>query len=116
MNENELRALERAAASVQDKTPPPPDKEDAPPWGIGIALALPRYKCHKEVHALKIGAVSVINRMLIPVDLNYGPIRVTTDYLAKHRPETGGYYVVYDDGYLSYSPAEPFEKGYTLIT
>lgn len=29
--------------------------------------------------------------------------------------KVGGYYVVYEDGYESWSPAEAFEKGYTLI-
>lgn len=41
--------------------------------------------------------------------------RVPEDWLAKHRPEVGGYFVTYDDGYESYSPATPFEEGYTLI-
>lgn len=26
-----------------------------------------------------------------------------------------GYLVVYEDGYTSYSPTEPFESGYTLV-
>ena len=32
----------------------------------------------------------------------------------KHSPEIGGYYVLYPDGYVSYSPAEPFEAGNKL--
>jgi site-specific recombinase XerD len=49
--------------------------------------------------------------------LMYGsglPIHVRHDYVHKHKPEAGGYYVVYADGYKSYSPAKAFEEGYTL--
>jgi hypothetical protein len=40
---------------------------------------------------------------------------VSLEYLDKHSPQAGGYYVVYEDGYRSYSPAAAFEAGYTLI-
>ena len=45
----------------------------------------------------------------------YWAINVTKEFLDKHKPQPGGYYVVYKDGYQSYSPAEEFEDGYTLI-
>jgi hypothetical protein len=35
--------------------------------------------------------------------------------LDKHKPEVGGYYVVYKEGYKSFSPAGAFEEGYALI-
>jgi hypothetical protein len=86
---------------------------------------MPRYKCHKEVHALKIkeivtDASIAENRetdgsaMITPAEEGYAPFRVDAAYLHSHKPEVGGYYVVYKDGYVSYSPAEPFEDGYTL--
>ena len=54
--------------------------------------------------------------LLFPEEEGYGPIKVSHyGYYEKHRPEPGGYYVVYDDGYKSYSPAKAFEDGYTLI-
>ncbi len=37
------------------------------------------------------------------------------DYMRKHQPKIGGYFVVYKDGYKSFSPAEAFEEGYTRI-
>jgi len=40
---------------------------------------------------------------------------VDGQYLRQHRPEVGGYYVVYKDGYKSYSPAKAFEEGYTRL-
>ena len=37
------------------------------------------------------------------------------EYVAKHKLEVGGYYVVYEDGYKSFSPASAFESGYTPL-
>lgn len=88
---------------------------------------MPRYKCHKEVWALKIKEIQQApanqERMhaggdwyLIPEDSSYGRVCVGhNDFVQKHNPKPGGYYVVYDDGYKSYSPAAAFESGYTLI-
>lgn len=83
------------------------------------ARELPRYRCHKEVWALKIakiqinpvGEASVIH----PEEPGYAPFLVSSEYVVKHNPQAGGYYVVYKDGYKSFSPAEAFEEGYTKI-
>jgi hypothetical protein len=90
------------------------------------AVQLPRYKCHKEVWAAKIMAVDVKRgvegfRLGARLSLDFGDGResayaeVDGKWLSKHSPEVGGYYVQYDDGYRSYSPAAAFESGYTLI-
>jgi len=79
---------------------------------------MPRYKCHKEVWALKIAEMAIGENeesSLLEVEEGYGPIEVSADYMAKHQPRIGGYYVVYKDGYKSFSPAEAFEEGYTRI-
>lgn len=85
---------------------------------------MPRYQCHKIVHALKIkevidptepGNESDGSRIIIPADKGYGQFAVSNNYVGKHKPEAGGYYVVYDDGYKSFSPAKAFEDGYTHI-
>lgn len=89
-----------------------------------VQVELPRWKCHKEVHALKIEAVKDPtesgnetdgSRVLIFAEKPFAPIRVNREYVAKHKPEAGGYYVVYEDGYKSFSPAKAFEDGYTRI-
>lgn len=84
-----------------------------------VAAEMPRYRCHKEVHALKIAAFEKANfdgsKILVPVEEGYAPFRVPFEYMTKHNPQPGGYYVLYKDGYTSYSPAEPFEEGYTRI-
>ena len=80
---------------------------------------LPRYKCHKVVRAAKIelvtyGGGSITGSALL--DLVGGHSRhVREEWAERHNPEAGGYFVEYEDGYTSYSPAEAFEAGYTLI-
>lgn len=83
---------------------------------------LPRYKCHKEVWALKIkGIINAPPTLpknwaaLEVEDEGYMPVTVDDQYMAKHKPEAGGYYVVYADGYKSFSPAKAFEDGYSKI-
>lgn len=86
---------------------------------------LPRYKCHKEVWALKIAGIkrdgegenreSDGSAEITPADEGYAPFTVDCHFMHKHKPEVGGYYVVYADGYKSFSPAKAFEDGYTRI-
>jgi hypothetical protein len=87
-----------------------------------VAAEMPRYKCHKEVWALKIKEITrvpsgnaTVTHSIVPEDGRYAPFTVSVDYIAKHNPKAGGYYVVYKDGYKSFSPADAFEDGYTLI-
>ena len=94
----------------------------------GVMQEMPRYKCHKEVWALKIARIDLDsvkaqeeNRetdgsaMITPADEGYAPFRVEHSYIFKHKPEVGGYYVVYKDGYKSFSPAEAFDSGYSKV-
>lgn len=80
---------------------------------------LPKYKCHKTVHALRIKDIvwDADNRPthLSFHDEGYAPRPVTMAWVTKHDPKPGGYLVVYDDGYESFSPAKAFEDGYTRI-
>lgn len=83
---------------------------------------MPKYVCHKEVHALRIAAVEpqadvpdVGQRVLVFEDSEFVSLLVHEDWATKHGPQPGGYYVVYADGYTSFSPAKAFEDGYTQI-
>jgi len=85
----------------------------------GASAEMPRYKCHKEVWALKLSGVAPVNQdgtnWLYPEDKRYAGFLVSAEYMQKHKPTVGGYYVVYADGYKSFSPADAFEDGYSLI-
>ena len=81
---------------------------------------LPRYECHKEVWALKIKAFDILTDggTITPAEEGYAPFEVDAEWVSeRYKPDQGdlGYYVVYEDGYKSWSPTEAFEKGYTLI-
>ena len=94
-----------------------------------VSREMPRYQCHKKVWALKIkeltthqnpdtsgnSASASYGATITPAEDGYAPFEVPAEYVTKHRPEVGGYYVVYDDGYKSYSPAKAFEEGYSRI-
>jgi len=87
---------------------------------------LPRYKSHKEVHAMKIGAIEFAHdgsADIAPAAIHVacGNVATDKDYRQKYKgelhgdPEKLGYYVLYEDGYESWSPTKAFEEGYTLV-
>jgi hypothetical protein len=88
------------------------------------SVQMPRYRCHKEVWALKIADLTPIEgkggklagMMMHPEEKGYAAFPLDGAYMSKHHPEVGGYYVVYPDGYKSFSPAKAFEDGYTLLS
>ena len=95
---------------------------------MGNFREMPRYKCHKEVWALKIAEIvfdsDVASKegretdgtaMITPVEKGFSPFKVDAEYVRKHHPQVGGYFVVYKDGYKSFSPAVAFEDGYSLV-
>lgn len=61
------------------------------------------------------GTFDVPGAIITPEDAGYAPFAVSEEYIDKHNPQPGGYFVVYDDGYQSFSPAKAFEEGYTPI-
>lgn len=84
---------------------------------MSASVEMPRYVCHKHVHALQVGGVgpkdSDGSAYLYPSERGYAPFKVSANYMTTHNPHVGGYYVVYKDGYTSFSPADAFEDGYT---
>ena len=84
---------------------------------------MPKYKCHKEVRALQIRAVITLfdggqaetgEQDIVFKELDYDKVRLSAEFVKKHNPKVGDYYVVYKDGYKSISPAKAFEDGYAL--
>ena len=89
---------------------------------------LPKYQSHKQVRALKIKHIVFDSELaessnretdgsaiISPEEEDYPAFRVDRKYVQKHKPQVGGYYVLYKDGYESFSPAKAFEEGYTKI-
>lgn len=85
------------------------------------AMEMPRYLCHKKVWALKIAAIEFNEdgtAKFAPVDTRYGTIDPKTEgYMSRFKGDEKdlGYFVIYDDGYESWSPSKAFEDGYTKI-
>ena len=78
---------------------------------------MPKYQCHKKVWALKIKEIQddkATQPTLAFHEAGYAPISVDWDWYYKHKPVAGGYYVVYEDGYKSFSPEKAFEEGYSI--
>lgn len=83
------------------------------------SIQLPKYRSHKEVWALKISAMDFTQDGKARIafeDTAYAPIEVP-NYREKFNGDYDdpGYYVVYKDGYVSWSPTKAFEEGYTKI-
>lgn len=84
---------------------------------MNASVELPRYKSHKIVRAAKITAIrgnGTDGPDLVLGEIN-GIVSLLPDWHAKHKPHVGGYYVIYEDGYTSFSPADAFENGYTRL-
>lgn len=97
-------------------------------------MSLPVYQSHKKVCAAKIKEVVTQNtpmlnelRLKFSLDADVEPVSVDAAWVVSRvfkgkAPQStyelanacvGGYFVVYDDGYTSWSPAKAFEDGYT---
>lgn len=82
-------------------------------------IAMPTYISHKKVQAEKIKAVhfNAFDAIVVFEDDSMPSQQFTKEQLAnKPVPEAGMYFVRYEDGYFSFSPAKQFEDGYHLQT
>lgn len=88
-----------------------------------VMAQMPKYRSHKEVWALKISRVELVGcdtttdeNPIVTVafeDETFAPKKFNLH--SKPNPKAGWYYVVYDDGYESFSPTKAFEDGYTRV-
>lgn len=84
---------------------------------------MPRYSSHKEVRAFKIAAIEFEedgSAKISPADgvrTQNGTVKTKPDFRRKFTggEDDTGYYVLYKDGYESWSPTQAFEEGYTRI-
>lgn len=79
---------------------------------------LPVYQCHKRVRAARITGMRPAGEgggyQLLLGEIG-GLVSVDASWMQRHSVELGGYFVQYDDGYNSFSPAKAFEDGYTRL-
>jgi len=78
---------------------------------------LPRYKCHKEVYAVKLAAIEFheeqVKYALEPAEgQGFAPFYVEKGWgeRCKATDDDAGYYVVYSDGYKSWFPTRALEE------
>ena len=88
----------------------------------GKPTELPRYKCHKVVQAFKIGGVDFQKDgtgVVSPHEIHasVGLQYVDADWCRRFKGDgkDHGWYVLYADGYTSWSPSQAFEDGYQLL-
>lgn len=71
---------------------------------------MPKWKCHKVVQALQIQSV---DGDAIGFGEAWPKVIADKKMFSRFQPQPGDYYVVYEDGYASFSPKKAFEDGYT---
>jgi len=70
-----------------------------------------KYQSIKVVEAFQIDQIEGTRLY----DEDGGFVDVSHEWIAKHEPKAGGYFVRYKDGYESWSPAGAFEEGYICM-
>ncbi len=100
------------------------DEQNPSNEAIG-GIEMPRYKCHKIVHALRIqeifdveGAIGLHfeDKQYAPIKIEYPEAaRIKQAWSSHIESDDLGYLVVYEGGYRSWSPTKEFEDGYTLL-
>ena len=78
---------------------------------------LPEYQCHKIVKGSKIVEMEMQGSgdALVKLEDKEEPVMLMADFFLRFKPAVGAYLVVYENGYVSVSPADAFEAGYTRI-
>jgi hypothetical protein len=77
-------------------------------------VKMPRWQSHKELYADKI---VVVNETGILLECGGVIPKSVLDEISKRKaPSVGDYFVQYDDGYVSWSPADQFEAGYVKVS
>lgn len=79
-------------------------------------MSLASWKCHKIVTAGKINALySDLHFGIEQADGSNLTMDIPADLFKRGKAAVGDYFVVYDDGYSSWSPAKAFEEGYARV-
>lgn len=84
-------------------------------------IEMPRYQSHKVVHAVKIAGLEILesgDALIAPDHPRLRTFRTREGWAERFAgDETDlGYYVIYPDGFSSWSPTKAFEEGYLQIS
>ncbi len=93
---------------------------------VSTEAEMPKYKCHKEVHALKIKSIVFPHNSGMELHFrdegfaaitikNPEGVRIKQAMRPYLEENDLGYLVIYEDGYRSWSPTKAFEDGYTRL-
>lgn len=75
---------------------------------------LPQYQCHKVVRAGKV--VKFPNASTVHCEVDGEIVHVSIPVALGHARElVGGYIMIEDNGYITWSPAAPFESGHERL-
>lgn len=82
-----------------------------------VAAEMPRYVSHKRVHALEIAAIGEPMsgseaRSIAFKEPGFQGKTLPAEMFSRYKPVIGDFYVVYADGYESFSPRKAFVEGY----
>ena len=82
--------------------------------------SMPAYRSHKIVHALKISALEVHedkSATIAPAEEGFAAFQTRAGWASRFAGDEAdrGYYVVYGDGFTSWSPTKAFEEGYARV-
>jgi hypothetical protein len=85
---------------------------------MNIDTPMPQYQCHKKVWALKIAAIEIEadkSAKIAPADDGFASFQTKPNFPWKGSEDDLGFFVVYEDGYQSWSPTKAFVEGYSRI-
>ena len=91
---------------------------------VHIREVMAEYQCHKIVNAAVIKEVTGAYQKGADLALVIGlpgtdiemPYLAVADMVARYEPKAGDYVVLYENGYVSISPKQQFDEGYTQIS
>ncbi len=74
-----------------------------------------QYTSNRVKNAAVIESIQTLHDGSATIWLDTGEnFAITREYINKHEPEVGGYFIEYDDdGYLSFCPADVFARSHT---
>src|SRR6266403_3952512 len=85
--------------------------DDAP----AAQMEMPRYVSHKKVWALEIVSADRLTCKVSFAEKGYAAVTLPAEMWARYQPVAGDFYVVYADGYKSFSPRKAFQEGYASL-